>query len=213
MPSVNRDNLTVRSSKILKSSISLVRPLTPTADKWLPQGQKPTLTVARYGPHPGSIRLLRGSGMCFGRRTKHVPRPQDGGFRFRAVNSCRRPAPLSVPTRLQRGIPGADQAGLPSFPHERRKAPRRVPLWRSPLCTIPPQERTTRGTPGPSPRRRTPAVSLGLGLKGCRIALSPCYHIQLSDKVGEAGASVKTTPRTRADRWLLAQSSRLSSSQ
>ena len=29
--SVNRDNLTVRSSKILKSRISLVRPLTPTA--------------------------------------------------------------------------------------------------------------------------------------------------------------------------------------
>ena len=151
--------------------------------------------------------------MWFGRRTRDVPRPQDGGFRFRAVKSCTRPAPLRVPTRLQRGIRGADQAGLPSFPHERRKAPRRVPLWRSPLCTIPPQARTTRGTPGPSPRRRTPAVSLGLGLKGCRVALSPCYHIRLSDRFDEAGASLKTTPQTRVDRMLLAQSSRLSSSQ
>ena len=191
----------------------MVRVSTPTADKWLPQGQKRALTVARYGAHPGSIRLLRGSAMWFRRRTKHVPRPQDGGFRFRAVKSYTRPAPLRVPTRLQRGIRGADQAGLPSFPHERRKAPRRVPLWRSPLCTIPPQARTTRGTPGPSPRRRTPAVSLGLGLKGCRVALSPCYHIRLSDRVAEAGASLKTTPQTRVDRGLLAQSSRLSSSQ
>ena len=57
MPSVNRDNLTVRSSKILKLSISLVRPLTPTAGKWLPQGQKPTLTVARYG-------LTQGQSVC-----------------------------------------------------------------------------------------------------------------------------------------------------
>ena len=151
--------------------------------------------------------------MCFGRRAKDVHRPQDGGFRFRAVNSCTRPAPLRVATRLQRGIRGADQAGLPSFPHERRKAPRRVPLWRSPLCTISPQERTTIGTPGPSRGRRTPAVSLGLGLKGCRVALSPCYHIRLSDRVDEAGASLKTTPQTRVDRMLLAQSSRLSSSQ
>src|SRR5215204_1793690 len=122
MPSVNRDNLTGRWSKILKLRISLVRPLTPTAGKWLPQGQKPALTVARYGPHPGSIRLLRGSGTWFGRRAKVVPRGQDGGFRFQAVNSCTRPAPLRVPTRLQRGIRGADQAGLPSLPHERRKA-------------------------------------------------------------------------------------------
>jgi hypothetical protein len=53
MPSVNRDNLTVRSSIILKLRISLVRPSTPSAGKWLPQGQKPALTVARYGPHRG----------------------------------------------------------------------------------------------------------------------------------------------------------------
>jgi hypothetical protein len=191
----------------------LVRPLTPTAGKWLPQGQKPTLTVARYGPHLGSIRLLRGSGMWVGRRAKDVPRPEDGGFRFRAVNSCTRPAPLRVPARLQRGIRGADQAGLPSFPHERRKAPRPVPLRRIPLCTISPQERTTRGTPGPSPRRRTPAVSLGVGLKGCRVTLSPCYRIRLSDSAEEACAPLKTTPHSRGDRVLLAQSSRLSSSQ
>src|SRR5215208_8158818 len=213
MPSVNRDNLTVRSSIILKLRISLVRPSTPTAGKWLPQGQKPALTVARYGPHPGSIRLLRGSGMWVGPRAKDVPRPQDGGFRFRAVKSCTRPAPLRVPTRLQRGIRGADQAGLPSFPHERRKAPRRVPLWRSSLCTISPQERTTRGTPGPSPRRRTLAVSLDLGLKGCRVAPSPCYRSQLSDSAEAGCALPKTTPHSFGDRVLLAQSSRLSSSQ
>ena len=191
----------------------MVRPLRQIAGKWLPQGQRPAFAVTRYGPYPGSMRLLRGSGMWFLRRTKDVLRPQDGGFRIRAVKSCKRPAPLRVPTRLQRGMRDADQAGLPSFPHERRKAPKRVPLWRSPLCTISPQVRTTRGTPGPSPRRRTPAVSLGLGLKGCRVALSPCYHIRLSDRFDEAGASLKTIPQTRVDRMLLAQSSRLSSSQ
>jgi hypothetical protein len=191
----------------------LVRPLTPIAGKWLPQGQRPAFAVTWHGPYPGSTRLIGGSGMCFGRRAKDVPRRHDGGFRFRAANSCTHPAPLRIPTRLQRGIRGADQAGLPSFPHERRKAPRPVPLWRSPLCTISPQERTMRGTLGPSPRRRTPAVSLGLGQKGCRVALSPCYHIRLSDRVDEAGASLKTTPQTRVERVLLAQSRRLNSSQ
>lgn len=57
MPSVNRDNLTVRSSIILKLRISLVRPLTPTAGKWLPQGQKPALPSRGMG-------LTQGQSVC-----------------------------------------------------------------------------------------------------------------------------------------------------
>ena len=94
--------------------------------------------------------------------------------------------------------------------HERRKALRPSSPLEKPLCTISPQERTTRGTPGPSPRRRTLAVSLGLGLKGCRVALSLAtisdYQI-LTKRV----PLWKPHPQTRVDRVLLAQSSRLNS--
>jgi len=126
-------DLTVRSSRVLKERGH--HWCVPRRRSWARgyrTGQGSRFTVTRYWPYLGSRCPVQGSGIWFGRRAKDVPRGQDVGFRFRAVNPCTLPAALGVASRLPRGLRGSDQAGLSSLSHERRRALRPVPLWRSP---------------------------------------------------------------------------------